>query len=261
MANYKKITLSEELDLIKKAQQDSKLRSEFVLRYKPYLFNCIKRFYNQGINKDDLLNEGIIGLLVALDKFDITQGCRFITFASWYVFSYMIIHIQKNQRMINVASSLGKKDLLSNLGKIKQHLGIYGDTLTTDDIEKISHYLKINKKEIEGLYILLSNGDLSIDGFNNNWLEENTSLLEKQDSFEYVEQKDYIDKKMILVHQALKKIKPRSKDIFIKRRLKDKPDTLEKLAKEYNITRERVRQIEKRAYEVIQKYVIDHEHT
>ena len=215
---------------------------------------------------EDVISEGNVGLMKAVKKFDPEKGFRLSTYAMWWIKASINEFILNSWSLVKLGTTAAQKKLFFNLQKLKsQMLQIEKGELPPEIIKKIakklsSKNLKIEEKDVIEMNKRLSgpekslNSPISLDDDT----EQITLLKSKEDDQEKIlDKNDENSKRKELLIKSLKNLNEREKDIFIKRCLDDPPSTLEKLSKIYNVSRERIRQIEVRTFEKVKKAVLE----
>jgi len=215
---------------------------------------------------EDIISEGNVGLMKAVKKFDPDKGFRLSTYAMWWIKASINEFILNSWSLVKLGTTAAQKKLFFNLQKLKNQMSqIEKGELPPEIVKKIakrlsSKNLKIEEKDvIEMNRRLLGpekslNSPISID----NETEEITLLKSNEENQENkLDKIDEKSKRKELLLKALEKLNEREKDIFIKRCLDDPPATLEKLSKTYNVSRERIRQIEVRCFEKVKKMALE----
>ena len=212
-----------------------------------------------GLPIADLVAEGNIGMMHAVKKFDPERGFRLATYAMWWIKAAIQEFVLRSWSQVKLGTTASQKKLFFNLRKIKNKINALDDgDMNFEQVEHIAKKLQVSEKDVIEMNRRMTNTDQSLnapisrsDGDMGEWqdlLADNRINQEKQYS-DY----DEISKKKKLMLEALKTLKTREKDIIIKRRLSEDPKTLEDLSQEYKVSRERIRQIETRAFEKLQE--------
>ena len=214
-----------------------------------------------GLPITDIISEGNVGLMQAVQKFDPEKGFRLATYALWWVKAAMQEYILRSWSLVKIGTTAVQKKLFFNLRRAKNQIQAYEDgDLNPENLDKISKQLNVPEKEVVNMNRRLSGADPSLnakistdDGSQTewqDWIEADTPNQEE----EYVEkEEDSIRKE--LISEALNILNERELDIVQTRRLSEETSTLEELSEKYDISRERVRQIEVRALEKIKEEI------
>ena len=214
-----------------------------------------------GLPVSELISEGNIGLMQAVKKFDPNKGFRLATYAMWWIKASIQEYVLKSWSLVKMGTTTAQKKLFFNLKKLKNQIapGQEGD-LKNEQVAEISKRLDVNSQEVVNMNRRMMGREKSLNdpiksGETDEWQDwlVDTSL----DQELIVSQKqEYEDKKELLV-DAMKILNEREKAIINERRLSENPKTLEELSKRYKISRERIRQIETKAFEKLQKSMIN----
>src|SRR5579863_5511465 len=207
----------------------------------------------------DLVAEGNVGLMQAAEKFDPDRGFRFATYAMWWIRASIQEYILHSWSLVKIGTTAAQKKLFFNLRRLKAQLQQFdqGDLLP-ETVRSIAQNLDVPEAEVIEMNRRLSGPDNSLNAMlgtdaDSEWLE---LLPDERPSQEVVIGNiEEGRRRRDLLGAALKKLKPREREIVVERRLKDEPATLEELSHRYAVSRERIRQIEVRAVEKLQKAV------
>ena len=212
-----------------------------------------------GLPVSDLISEGNVGLMQAVKRFEPERGFRLATYAMWWIRASMQEYILRSWSLVKMGTTAAQKKLFFNLRKMKNKLEAFeeGD-LSPEHVEHISTELKVPEKDVISMNQRLAahdyslNAPLKIDGEGEwqDWLEDDTESHEIQ-----IAEAQELNKRRDMLTNAMALLNEREKRIISMRRLEEDAMTLEELSQEYGISRERVRQIEVRAFEKLQKAI------
>ncbi|WP_374472432.1 RNA polymerase sigma factor RpoH [Phenylobacterium sp.] len=211
-----------------------------------------------GLPIGEVISEGNVGLMQAVKKFDPDKGFRLATYAMWWIRASIQEYILRSWSLVKMGTTAAQKKLFFNLRKAKSEIAALqeGD-LRPDQVSQIATKLGVLDEEVVSMNRRLSGGDASLNSplradSESEWqdwlVDEDTP---SQESLVAEQQEKGI--RMSLLEEAMAELTERERHILTERRLKDEPTTLEELASQYGVSRERVRQIEVRAFEKLQK--------
>jgi len=215
-----------------------------------------------GLPVSDLISEGNIGLMHAVKKFDPDKGFRLATYAMWWIKASIQEYILRSWSLVKIGTTAAQKKLFFNLRRIKGKIGaIDNNDLEESQINKIVDELDVPRNEVISMNQRLSGNDKSLNtpiGSDNyeqsgewqDWIEDTNANQEVK----FLENQEFNVRHNLLIDE-MKSLNEREMKIFQARRLSDPPLTLEQLANEFNVSRERIRQIEVRAFEKISKSI------
>ena len=214
-----------------------------------------------GLPVSEMVSEGNIGLMQAVKKFEPEKGFRLATYAMWWIKASIQEYILRSWSLVKMGTTAAQKKLFFNLKKIKNQLSANnaGD-LKTEHVEEISKRLNVKKEEVVSMNRRLLGKEKSLndpikgeDGTEwQDWIVDNKTDQELKLSHE----QEFSQKKK-LMDNSMSILNPREKEILTARRLSDDVATLEELSKKYKVSRERIRQIETRAFEKLQKAMLN----
>jgi len=214
-----------------------------------------------GLPVSEMVSEGNIGLMQAVKKFEPEKGFRLATYAIWWIKASIQEYILRSWSLVKMGTTAAQKKLFFNLKKIKNQLSAnnYGD-LRTEHVDEISKRLNVKKEEVVSMNRRLLGKEKSLndpikdeDGAEwQDWLVDNRTDQELK-----LSHKQEFAKKKKLMDNSMSILNPREKEILIARRLSEDIVTLEDLSKIYKVSRERIRQIETKAFEKLQKAMLN----
>jgi RNA polymerase sigma-32 factor len=211
-----------------------------------------------GLPQAEVISEANVGLMQAVKRFDPEKGFRLATYAMWWIRASIQEYILRSWSLVKLGTTSAQKKLFFNLRKAKAKVGALeeGD-LRPENVARIATDLNVTQAEVIDMNRRLSGSDASLnatvgsDGDSStqwqDWLED-----EDSDQAEAYEAKDELDTRRALLVQAMSVLNDREKDVLMQRRLAEDPVTLEELSESYGVSRERIRQIEVRAFEKLQ---------
>ncbi len=214
-----------------------------------------------GLPVNELISEGNLGLMQAVKKFDPDKGFRLATYAMWWIKAAIQEYVLRSWSLVKMGTTTAQKKLFFNLKKIKNQIAPdqEGD-LKDEQVKEISKRLDVDSKEVINMNRRLMGQEKSLndpikDGQNDEW--QDWLVDDSLDQELLVSQKQEYNDKKELLDSAMKVLNEREKEIIVARRLIDNPSTLEELSKKFDISRERIRQIETKAFEKLQKSMIN----
>ncbi len=214
-----------------------------------------------GLPVNELISEGNIGLMQAVKKFDPDKGFRLATYAMWWIKASIQEYVLRSWSLVKMGTTTAQKKLFFNLKKIKNQIapGQEGD-LKDEQVSEISKRLDVDSKEVVNMNRRMMSQEKSLNdpiksGETDEW--QDWLVDDSLDQELIVSQKQEYDDKKELLNDAMKILNDREKEIIRERRLSENPKTLEELSKKYKISRERIRQIETKAFEKLQKSMIN----
>ncbi len=241
--------------------QDTKSAHRLVTSHLRLVAKIAMGYRGYGLPIADLIAEGNIGMMHAVKKFDPDKGFRLATYAMWWIKAAIQEFVLKSWSQVKIGTTASQKKLFFNLRKIKAKINALEDgDLSPKQVNHIAKTLNVPEEEVVNMNRRMLGGDHSLnsqisrqDGEETEWQDMLTDERENQETQYSDYQEKNIKNKMVI--EALEHLKPREKDIIMKRRLTDDPKTLEELSQEYKVSRERIRQIETRAFEKLQSVV------
>ena len=210
-----------------------------------------------GLPVSEIVSEGNVGLMQAVKRFDPDKGFRLATYAMWWIRASIQEYVLRSWSLVKMGTTAAQKKLFFNLRKAKNNIGaIEEGDLTPEHVATLSDQLGVTATEVTEMNRRLSGGDASLnaplrsesESEWQDWLADDTADQETR----LAEREEMGDRHELLV-AAMKDLTDRERDILQARRLQDEPATLEELSQKYGVSRERVRQIEVRAFEKLQR--------
>ena len=213
-----------------------------------------------GLPVNELISEGNIGLMQAVKKFDPDKGFRLATYAMWWIKASIQEYILRSWSLVKIGTTTAQKKLFFNLKKIKNQIAPRSEgDLRKEHVEDIAKRLSVSESEVVSMNRRLSGKEQSLnapigeDGDEwQDWVVDNEMDHELK-----IAQSDEMEQRKDLLQDSIKILNEREKKILYSRRLTDEPITLDELSKKYKISRERVRQIENKAFEKLQKHMLN----
>ena len=212
-----------------------------------------------GLPINEVVSEANVGLMQAVKRFDPDKGFRLATYAMWWIKASIQEYILRSWSLVKMGTTSAQKKLFFNLRKAKTRIGVMEDgELHPDNVKSIAENLNVSQDEVISMNRRMGGGDASLNvlvNTNNEGTLEWQDWIEDEDSDHAAKfaDKQELDSRRVLLKSALSSLNQRECEILTKRKLIDDPLTLEDLSNEYNVSRERIRQIEVRAFEKLQK--------
>ena len=240
-------------------KQNTKAAHKLVTSHLRLVAKIAMGYRGYGLPVADLIAEGNIGMMHAVKKFDPEKGFRLATYAMWWIKAAIQEFVLKSWSQVKIGTTASQKKLFFNLRKIKGKINALEDgDLSPNQVNHIAKTLDVAEDDVISMNRRMLGGDHSLnsqinrnDGEEAEWQDMLSDERDNQETQFVNNQEKNIRNKMMV--EALEHLKLREKDIIIKRRLIDTPKTLEELSQEYKVSRERVRQIETRAFEKLQE--------
>jgi RNA polymerase sigma-32 factor len=241
-------------------EQDPRAAEKLLGSHLRLVVKIARGYRGYGLPAGELIAEGNVGLVQALGKFDPDRGFRFATYAMWWIRAAIQEHILHNWSLVKMGTTAGQKKLFFNLRRIKSQLGeLGGGDLPPETVATIARELAVDVDEVVTMNRRLAGGDASLsmptteDG-DREWVD--TLVDDTQNQADRVAEHSELSWRRGLMARAMAGLNQRERHIIEERRLKDDPVTLEELAQVYGVSRERIRQIEARAFDKLQAAVI-----
>ncbi|HOZ33817.1 MAG TPA: RNA polymerase sigma factor RpoH [Tabrizicola sp.] len=237
--------------------QDANAAHQMVTSHLRLAAKIAMGYRGYGLPQAEVISEANVGLMQAVKRFDPEKGFRLATYAMWWIRASIQEYILRSWSLVKLGTTSAQKKLFFNLRKAKAKVGALeeGD-LRPENVARIATDLNVSESEVIDMNRRLSGSDASLNATVGSedggaqwqdWLED-----EDSDQAEAYEEKDELDARRALLAQALSVLNDREKDVLMQRRLSEEPVTLEDLSESYGVSRERIRQIEVRAFEKLQ---------
>ena len=225
-----------------------RLVAKIAMRYKGY-----------GLPVNEMISEGNVGLMQAVKKFEPEKGFRLATYAMWWIKASIQEYILRSWSLVKIGTTAAQKKLFFNLKKLKNQIAPQSEgDLRNEHVEEIADKLDVSKEEVVSMNRRLSGKEFSLntqvgeDGDEwQDWLVDKELDLDLKFS-----QNEEMEQRKDLLNNSIKVLNEREREILYSRKLSENPATLEELSKQYKISRERVRQIENKAFEKLQKHML-----
>ena len=260
---YPILSQEDEYKLAVKYQQtrDREIAKILVTSHLRLVVKVVSKYRGYGLSSAEMISEGNIGLLYAIEKFEPEKGFRFSTYALWWIKAAVQKYILNSWSLVKIGTTAAQKKLFFNLRKVKNRLNLNDDReLSPSVLKQIAGSLDVSVQDVTDMNMRLKAHDGSLNtvidtsGDNGSeWMDFIADKKQKkEDSLDYNETMKY---RRNLFNKALVFLNKREKDILFKRRLTDKAVTLDDLSKIYGISKERVRQIELNSIKKIRKAI------
>jgi len=256
------LTAEQEYMLAKRYQEheDPEAAAQLVSSHLRLVAKIAMGYRGYGLPVADLISEGNVGLMQGVKKFEPDRGFRLATYAMWWIKASMQEFILRSWSLVKMGTTAAQKKLFFNLRRMKKQLEAYEDSdLSPEDVTKIATDLGVPEQEVVNMNRrMMMGGDASLNvslrgdeegaGEWQDWLTDDRPLQD-----ETVAEAEESQMRMAMLAEAMGSLNDRERHILTERRLTEKPQTLEELSQAYDVSRERIRQIEVRAFEKLQK--------
>ncbi len=256
------LTAEQEYMLAKRYQEheDPEAAAQLVSSHLRLVAKIAMGYRGYGLPVSDLISEGNVGLMQGVKKFEPDRGFRLATYAMWWIKASMQEFILRSWSLVKMGTTAAQKKLFFNLRRMKKQLEAYEDSdLRPEDVTKIATDLGVPEQEVINMNRrMMMGGDASLNvslrgdeegsGQWQDWLADDRPLQD-----ETVADAEESQMRMGMLAEAMASLNERERHILTERRLTEKPQTLEELSQAYEVSRERIRQIEVRAFEKLQK--------
>ena len=255
------LTAEEEYMLAKRYKEhgDTEAAHKLVTSHLRLVAKIAMGYRGYGLPVTDLISEGNVGIMQAVKKFDPERGFRLATYAMWWIRAQIQEYVLHSWSLVKIGTTAAQKKLFFNLKKLKNQLSsIDSGDLSPENAREIANRLNVKEAEVLDMNNRLFSGDQSLnvqvgDEGDTEWQDMLVDSNETHDNL--IANKDELKFRKKIFEQAIEILNEREKEIITLRKLQDKPVKLEELSKKFNISRERVRQIEEKAFEKLQKQV------
>ena len=255
------LTAEEEYMLAKRYKEhgDTEAAHKLVTSHLRLVAKIAMGYRGYGLPVTDLISEGNVGIMQAVKKFDPERGFRLATYAMWWIRAQIQEYVLHSWSLVKIGTTAAQKKLFFNLRKLKNQLSsIDSGNLSPENAREIASRLNVKEAEVLDMDNRLFSGDQSLnvqvgEEGDTEWQDMLVDSNDTQDNI--LANSNELSFRKKIFEQALEVLNDREKEIITLRRLKDKPIKLEELSKKFNISRERVRQIEEKAFEKLQKQV------
>jgi len=256
------LTSDEEYMLAKRYKEhgDTKAAHKLVTSHLRLVAKIAMGYRGYGLPVTDLISEGNVGIMQAVKKFDPERGFRLATYAMWWIRAQIQEYVLHSWSLVKIGTTAAQKKLFFNLKKLKNQLSsIDSGDLSPENAREIATRLNVKEAEVLDMNNRLFSGDQSLnvqigDEGDAEWQDMLVDSYDTQDNI--LANSNELSFRKKIFEQALEVLNEREKEIINLRKLQDKPVKLKELSKKFNISRERVRQIEEKAFEKLQKQVL-----
>ena len=255
------LTAEEEFMLAKRYKEygDTKAAHKLVTSHLRLVAKIAMGYRGYGLPVTDLISEGNVGIMQAVKRFDPEKGFRVATYAMWWIRAQIQEYVLHSWSLVKIGTTAAQKKLFFNLRKLKNQLtSIDSGNLSPENVREIATRLDVKEAEVIDMNNRLYGGyqSLNVKISNEAEIEWQDMLVDQNEiQDEILEKKNEMSYRKKIFKKALEVLNEREKEILTLRKLRDKPLKLEELSAKFNISRERVRQIEEKALEKLQKKV------
>jgi len=241
-------------------REDSKAAHKLVTSHLRLAAKMAMGYRGYGLPIAEVVSEANVGLMRAVKRFDPEKCFRLSTYAMWWIRASIQEFILPSWSLVKMGTTSAQKKLFFNLRKVKKKIGVMEDgDMRPEHVQQIASQLNVTEKEVTSMNRRMSGGDASLNvrvgGDDGEGAAEFQDWLEDEDADQAADyaERDELEARRALMTEAMSVLNDREKNILTKRKLQDKPATLEELSGEYDVSRERIRQIEVRAFEKLQQ--------
>ncbi|CUH63771.1 RNA polymerase sigma-32 factor [Thalassovita gelatinovora] len=244
-------------------EQDTESAHKMVTSHLRLAAKIAMGYRGYGLPQAEVISEANVGLMQAVKRFDPEKGFRLATYAMWWIRASIQEYILRSWSLVKLGTTSAQKKLFFNLRKAKARIGALEDgDMRPENVARIAHDLGVTETEVISMNRRLSGGDASLNATVGSegegtmqwqdWLEDESA----DQAGDYAE-RDELEARREMLAEAMDVLNDRERDILVQRRLSDETVTLEDLSGQYDVSRERIRQIEVRAFEKLQKRMRD----
>ncbi len=257
------LTEKQEINLANKWRNegDTSAAHQLVTSHLRLVAKIAMGYRGYGLPVTELISEGNIGLMQAVKKYDPDKGFRLATYAMWWIRAAIQEYVLKSWSLVKIGTTAAQKKLFFNLKKLKNQLSDYSDgNLKPHQVKEIAEKLDVSEKEVTEMEGRMSGNDYSLNAVVSAEGEEEWQewLVDEDADHEIkIAENEEISKRKELLSKAINILNDREKKIIRDRKLSEDPKTLDELSKEYKISRERIRQIEERAFQKLQMEMLN----
>ena len=265
LAQIKKFPMldaEEEYMLAKNWKQTGNLKSaeKLVTSHLRLVAKIAMGYKGYGLPVNEMISEGNIGLMQAVKKFEPEKGFRLATYAMWWIKASIQEYILRSWSLVKIGTTTAQKKLFFNLKKLKNQIAPRSEgDLRNEHVTAIANKLSVNEDEVVSMNRRLAGKEHSLNapvGEDGDQWQDWVVDKEMDQELKFA-QKEELDQRKDLLKDSIKILNDREKEILYSRRLNDEPSTLEELSKKFKISRERIRQIENKAFEKLQKHMLN----
>jgi len=256
------LTAAEELELATKFRRDGDLEAarKLVLSHLRFVVHVAKNYLGYGLPKADLIQEGTIGLMKAVKRFDPQMGVRLVSFAVHWIKAEIHEFVLRNWRIVKIATTKAQRKLFFNLRRATKKLNWFSN----EEVLNVAHELKVDPKEVRAMEVRMHSSDIAFDGHSDSDIADESGgydpahylIADTQNPVDEIADSEFDNVKTSRLAEVLSKLDQRSREILEDRWLRENKATLHELAAKYNISAERVRQIEEGAMKKIKKELV-----
>ncbi len=265
LAQIKKFPMldaEEEYMLAKNWKQTGNLKSaeKLVTSHLRLVAKIAMGYKGYGLPVNEMISEGNVGLMQAVKKFEPEKGFRLATYAMWWIKASIQEYILRSWSLVKIGTTTAQKKLFFNLKKLKNQIAPKSEgDLKNEHVTEIANKLNVNENEVVSMNRRLAGKEHSLNtpvGEDGDQWQDWVVDKEMDQELKFA-QKEEMDQRKDLLKDSIKILNDREKEILYSRRLTDEPSTLEDLSKKFKISRERIRQIENKAFEKLQKHMLN----